>query len=278
MRIACLIRDEPALRFFANRLDETAGVDLLVVERPAPPGGGRVAKALAVARSAGPGGLGDAMRERFEDRAAASARGQVLDRWFGDRWLSTPDSAQTLPAGSVNDPAVVARLRDLEPDVILDHGTSIVGPAALAQAPLALNLHWGLSPYYRGTRCTAWALINWDPYNIGVTIHKLSQDIDGGAIAAQARATVTPGDTVFSINMQLTSLGTELALGLLESLEQGRQLRFVDQDFSQGILTYNRQWTRRLGRHVASIERDGTIGRMLESPAREHRLPIVAPS
>ena len=93
----------------------------------------------------------------------------------------------------------------------------------MATSDLALNLHWGLSPYYRGTHCTGWALINWDPYNIGVTIHKLTQRIDGGSILAQKRAVIKPGDTVNSINMQLTQLGTELVIKIIDKIVSRKQ-------------------------------------------------------
>ena len=81
-----------------------------------------------------------------------------------------------------NSTEVARRLTALKPDLILDHGTSIVSDSIIETAPLALNLHWGLSPYYRGTFCTEWALINHDPRNIGVTIHRLAKAVDGGDI------------------------------------------------------------------------------------------------
>jgi methionyl-tRNA formyltransferase len=157
----------------------------------------------------------------------------------------------------------------------LDHGTGIVRDELIESVPLALNVHWGLSPYYRGTHCTEWALVNWDPYNIGVTLHRLSREIDGGGVVSQARAQITPDDTVHSINMQLTQLGTALARGALTRLDQGHQLVFHSQDHAQGLLTLNRQWSRTLTRQMRYIENQGLIGRMLKHPARRARLPIV---
>ena len=92
---------------------------------------------------------------------------------------------------------------------------------------------------------------------------------------AQARAVLTADDTVHSINMQLTKLGTELAGGT--GAATGRKaLSFLLQPGpSQGLLTLNRQWSRPLARQIRYIERQGLIGKMLKQPARRARLPIV---
>jgi methionyl-tRNA formyltransferase len=137
-------------------------------------------------------------------------------------------------------------------------------------------LHWGLSPYYRGVFCTEWALINWDPYNIGVTIHRLSNIVDGGDILAQARAEVTAADTAHSINMQLTVLGTALVIEALNRNAAGQAYEFVRQDLSRGHAVYRRQWSDQLSRQITHIERHGLIGAMLRKPSRPERLPVVS--
>src|SRR3546814_7243079 len=63
-----------------------------------------------------------------------------------------------------------------------------------------LNIHAGLSPRYRGSRCTEWAVACGDVLNIGVTVHRLTKDIDGGAILGQARVQVRPEDTIEDVN------------------------------------------------------------------------------
>ena len=50
----------------------------------------------------------------------------------------------------------------------------------------ALNIHMGVSPYYRGTDCNFWALYDDNPHLVGATIHKLSKKLDGGAMLYHA--------------------------------------------------------------------------------------------
>ena len=46
----------------------------------------------------------------------------------------------------------------------------------------AINIHMGLSPYYRGTDCNFWALYDGNFDKVGATIHLLSSKLDGGKI------------------------------------------------------------------------------------------------
>jgi methionyl-tRNA formyltransferase len=49
-----------------------------------------------------------------------------------------------------------------------------------------INIHMGLSPYYRGTDCNFWALYDKKPQYVGATIHLLSKGIDSGPILYHA--------------------------------------------------------------------------------------------
>ena len=46
----------------------------------------------------------------------------------------------------------------------------------------AINIHMGLSPYYRGSSCNFWAIYDKRPELVGATIHHLSKGLDSGAI------------------------------------------------------------------------------------------------
>ncbi|WP_250278455.1 formyltransferase family protein [[Clostridium] colinum] len=44
----------------------------------------------------------------------------------------------------------------------------------------AINIHMGISPYYRGSSCNFWAAYDKNPELIGATIHLLSTGLDSG--------------------------------------------------------------------------------------------------
>ena len=50
----------------------------------------------------------------------------------------------------------------------------------------ALNIHMGISPYYRGSSCNFWALYDDRPELVGATIHLLSKGLDSGPMLYHA--------------------------------------------------------------------------------------------
>lgn len=268
MKIVCLIRSLPPLIYFANRINERHPVSLVIVEHPS-------RNWLSKIRARGFFGTMATLRSRISDKLNEKKRLADYYKYFDDKWKSLTPDIPRLDVADINSSTVYDRLEAEQPALLLDHGTSLVEDHIIETAELALNLHWGLSPYYRGTHCTEWALINWDPYNIGVTIHKLAKQIDGGSILAQKRAVIQPEDTAHSINMQLTQLGTELVIKAIDKIESGEEPHFQDQDFSLGFLALNRQWSDYLIQQVAYIEERNLVEQMLKKPARKQALPIV---
>src|SRR3546814_5797304 len=116
-----------------------------------------------------------------------------ISDWSSD--VCSSDLIEQLRTTDINSVAVRAAIEKIRPDVIVCQGTTLVRDATIAGVPFPLNIHAGLSPRYRGSRCTEWAVACGDVLNIGVTVHRLTKDIDGGAILGQARVQVRPEDT-----------------------------------------------------------------------------------
>ncbi len=270
-RIVCLIGGRAHHLYFVNRIHRAHKVDLVISQT-------RHLKGLA--------GLRNCLRSAVARRSLAPFRSRVpvkvrsrseaglYARLFGDDWCDLEPSIPLMLTNDINSAEIEQRLRAIDPDVLLVHGTALLEESILGTASHALNLHWGLSPYYRGTNCTEWALLLWDVQNIGVTIHRLSRYIDGGEIVAQARAELTPGDDVHAINMQLTRLGTDLTLRVLDAFAAGRAVEFVPQHLASGYLTLDRHWSKRLRGHLRKMIRRGAVERMIGRPTRPP-LPIV---
>jgi len=271
IKIICLIRNDPAQIYFLNKINERYKIALAVIEAP-------VSRLDLVNKLKAKGIWGSL--EDITNRVLTAGQKQQrnvrdYNKYFGNKWKVIDESIPLLTTQDINSAAVEERLSRERPELILDHGTSLVKGHILETSPLALNLHWGLSPYYRGSYCTQWALVNWDPYNIGVTIHKLAKKIDGGDILAQQRAALMPGDTAHSINMQLTQLGVELIIKVIDRIGTGQELNFKKQDYSQGMMTCVKQWDRHILKQVENIENNGILRTILEKPARKQALPIV---
>ncbi|MBI5079614.1 hypothetical protein HZB06_03060 [Candidatus Wolfebacteria bacterium] len=266
MKIVCLIRNKAPLVYFVNAVHARYPVSLVVIETPA----------SAINQSAALGALyrqimiiAHKIRRRKEIKRIEN----INTRLFGNNWRRLNEEIPVMQVQSVNDTSVWERLLAEKPDIILDHGTSIVKNHILETAPLALNIHWGLSPYYRGTNCTNWAILKRDPYNIGVTVHLLAKDVDGGDIFGQTRVIPEANDTARSINLKLTKAGAEIVMRALDRLSHGESLKFHHQDLSVGLLTRVKDYTKAHAQQITEIEKKG-LSPILEHPSRSERLPI----
>ena len=54
----------------------------------------------------------------------------------------------------------------------------------------AINLHMGISTFYRGTDCNFWALFDGNPHLVGSTVHLLSKGLDSGPILYHALSNI----------------------------------------------------------------------------------------
>lgn len=76
----------------------------------------------------------------------------------------------------------------LESDLYVVFGASYIkGPLAdFLVANRAVNIHMGVSPYYRGSSCNFWALYDGNADLVGATIHLLSHGLDSGGMLFHA--------------------------------------------------------------------------------------------
>ncbi len=92
-----------------------------------------------------------------------------------------------LDCDDLHGPEALQFVADLAPDYMLIAGAPVIRPQLYSLARCAtLNRHLGLAPAYRGSNCPIWALARGDFQSVGVTIHLVSERVDGGGIVHQA--------------------------------------------------------------------------------------------
>lgn len=64
----------------------------------------------------------------------------------------------------------------------------------------AINIHAGVSPYYRGTDCNFWALYDNNPQLVGTTIHLLSKGLDNGPMLYHAMSNIKTNPYEYSMS------------------------------------------------------------------------------
>ncbi len=164
------------------------------------------------------------------------SRVRSLKHMLGTRrtteWIA--QSQRIITIDGINSDRAIETVRGLTPDALLIYGTSIVKAPMLALARnLALNMHTGLSPHYRGTHCAFWPIVNGEPHMLGATVHECTADVDGGQIFETATACPQPGDGIHECFARAVVAGADAYVRVIERYLAGT-LTGSKQDLSIG--------------------------------------------
>jgi methionyl-tRNA formyltransferase len=111
---------------------------------------------------------------------------------------------------SVNDDLCKMALINLQPDIVLVNGTRIISKKVLQCTNATfINMHAGITPYYRGSHGGYWALYNNDVENFGTTIHLVDTGVDTGGILKQAFIKPAKEDNFTTYPILQTIIGIE---------------------------------------------------------------------
>jgi len=111
----------------------------------------------------------------------------------------------------------------------------------------AINIHMGISPYYRGSSCNFWALYDNNPSYVGATIHLLSKGLDSGDMFFHCIPKLKASDSPFDFTMRSVLVAHH---GLVESVnnktifdipaikqDQSQEIRYTkNQDFNNEVV------------------------------------------
>ncbi len=158
--------------------------------------------------------------EHFAERARQE------ERFFGSNaeFVTPSDSCavRLIPPGEINSADSVTFLRSADVDTVVVYGTNLIKPPVLDFAPgRMINMHLGVSPYYRGTATNFYPLLNEEPEYVGATIHLLDPGIDSGPILRHARPQIVGDDRPHTIGCKAIVAGIEAMLAVLWQLEHG---------------------------------------------------------
>ena len=198
MRIVFLTGSHPRHAYMARALAKSGSLVGLVIEQreafvPDPPAGLRPETVPL-------------FRRHFGDRDRTEAK------FFGPAAL--PGVARRdVELSELNTAATVGFINDLQPDLVLSYGVHKLTEATLAgiDSRLKWNIHGGLSPWYRGVITHFWPSYFLEPQMTGMTVHELTQAIDGGSLIHQSVASLVPRDGIHDLACRaVQSLGEEL--------------------------------------------------------------------
>ncbi len=108
---------------------------------------------------------------------------------------------ETVSDEGINHEEWVSKAKELVPDIILLYGTSILKEPWLNNFDgKIINLHLGLSPFYRGSATLFWPFVNNELEYVGATIHLAVKKVDAGEILARVRPDIELRDNYYTIS------------------------------------------------------------------------------
>ena len=109
----------------------------------------------------------------------------------------------------------------IKPDFIISYGCSIIKNKLISIFHRKfINIHLGLSPYYRGSGTNIWPIINNELQFIGITYMFIDRGIDTGKIIHQTRADIKKGDSLHKIGNRLIKKMSEETVKVILNLEK----------------------------------------------------------
>lgn len=140
---------------------------------------------------------------------------------------------KTLPIiyKEVNLDDVCQVIKNFKPDLMIVFGSYIIRDPLLSLLPSGkfINLHLGLSPYYRGSGTNFWPFVNNELDYLGSTILHLDSRIDTGDIICHVRPTISINDNVHTIGCKIIQESVVSLIKILNLLKEGKKLNRVKQ-------------------------------------------------
>lgn len=213
LRVAILTGTETRHRYFVNSVARAAEVVAVGYQDTGYHPADAAAKLADDASAA-------IVKKHFDERVRQE---QLYFGHDGD-WLSDGRNCavRRFDPATLSSAESVAFLQQREAEVVVVYGTTLIKPPLLDRfAGRMINMHLGLSPYYRGTATNFYPLVNEEPQFVGATIHLIDPGIDSGAILHHARPEITADDMPHTLGCKAILRGIEAMIQSLREFESG---------------------------------------------------------
>lgn len=129
----------------------------------------------------------------------------------------------TIGVAEINGAQVENILQSLAPDLLVVSGAPLLKPEIFSLPRYGtINIHFGISPDYRGSHTLFYPLYWQDYSHLGVTLHYIDKGIDTGPIVAQGFPELGPSDDLASIWAKCAKQASTLLIGFVAAAAKQR--------------------------------------------------------
>ncbi|MBI2024681.1 MAG: hypothetical protein HYT03_01130 [Candidatus Harrisonbacteria bacterium] len=167
-------------------------------------------------------------------------------------------------------------IKKLNPNYVVLFGSGIVRDPLLSEYKgRIINMHLGLSPYYRGSATTFWPFVEKEPECIGVTVHLAVLKVDAGSILGQSRPEINPDDGAHDIGYRNIIAGAELLTRCIREYSAGK-IQPKPQRLDIGKVFKHKDFNAQSVLKMKENFSNGMIELYLENkPQRDAQYPII---
>ena len=154
----------------------------------------------------------------------------------------TSNSQMHVERGWYSSKECLTELIKLNPDLILVYGTSIIkGDIISTFNGKILNVHLGLSPFYRGSGTNFFPFVNNEPEYCGATYMYLDAGVDTGEIIHQIRPDIFPSDSFHQLSNRFLVKVFDIYVDLVEKFDQIKTSKPARQPLSNNVRKFYRK-------------------------------------
>jgi methionyl-tRNA formyltransferase len=176
--------------------------------------------------------------------------GKIIHAWSGmlDFYRKRDNQingVESFEVSNINDESVRAFIENLQPDLVMVSGTSMVRKNILS-IPLPvgmINLHTGLSPYIKGgPNCTNWCLADDQFHLIGNSIMWIDAGIDSGDLITTSIVRFSGEENLKDVHIKVMEEAHAIYLVAVKSIENKTAKRTKQNTISTGKTYYSKDW------------------------------------
>ncbi|UJH92538.1 hypothetical protein LZ575_08630 [Antarcticibacterium sp. 1MA-6-2] len=261
MKIVLLTSESLRHKYIAAQLAEELQLALVITEK----------KSAAIQ---------DTTKLKKEDASFVSTHFKARNRsesYFFKDFQDFPKEVPQLkmPHESINSQIVKSVVDSLEPDYLVLFGTSIIkDPILKKYSGRIINLHLGLSPYYKGSATNIFPYNYNEPECVGATIHLATSNVDDGPVLHQLKPEIELGDDLHNIGNKTILQTGKILPKVIKALSEKKIV--AQKQTSVGRICRNKDVTPDLLRKIYSKFEDGMIREYLkEKESRDKQKPII---
>jgi len=131
------------------------------------------------------------------------ARAEIERATFGNldaKFLQSAGPTLHVPNETIRSAEVAKFIKSVNADVALIFGTPLILEEAMNALPKwRINLHLGLTPWYRGAATLFWPFYFLQPHYAGATIHQIVPEADAGDVIHHVLPELKKGDGIHDV-------------------------------------------------------------------------------